>query len=123
LADETYAPETDAGFGTYMAATGEAVIRLEDRDGGRTLTVDGEIDVTNSGTLDEVLRRALHNALELVIDLRGLRFVDSSGIRSLVAGARHASANGCELVVRRPRSEAWRVLELTGLKSVLRFVD
>ena len=120
-ADPSQQPQGDTA--TYMAATDEAVIRLDSGDGSRTLSVDGEIDLTNSGTLDDLLRQAMENARRVVIDLRGLRFVDSSGIRSLAAGARFASANGCDLVVRRPRSEARRILELTGLERVLRFVD
>ena len=59
----------------------------------------------------------------IVIDLRGLSFLDSAGVHTLVAAHRSADRRGCALsLVRGPR-EVHRVFELTATDSLLAFED
>jgi anti-sigma B factor antagonist len=55
----------------------------------------------------------------LVIDLRGLTFIDSAGLRMLVVLDAHATAAGLELAVLCTEGSVRHVLRQTGLDGVL----
>jgi anti-sigma B factor antagonist len=90
----------------------DAVLRLE---------VDGEVDVSSApGLLDSILCAALaSDHRQVVIDLRHVTFVDSTGLGALIETHRRLSRNGSHLVIVRPSGLVRRLFEATGLDSVL----
>jgi anti-anti-sigma factor len=54
----------------------------------------------------------------LIIDLAGLEFIDSTGLRSLV-GFHQRDQSTTNIVYRNARGQVAEVLEVTGLRSVL----
>jgi anti-anti-sigma factor len=77
--------------------------------------VKGEIDLATAPHLDEVLSGL--SAPQLVIDLQGVDFIDSTGLHSLIkARARHDGGRRIRLVVRRP-SPVIRLLELADVTN------
>jgi anti-anti-sigma factor len=56
---------------------------------------------------------------ELVVDLRDVTFMDSTGIRLLLFAREHARRCGASLVIVRGPDEVMRVLELVGLDDQL----
>jgi anti-sigma B factor antagonist len=65
---------------------------------------------------EAVVRTALEHAPDgVVLDLAQLTFIDSSGLRALVALAKDADSRGTSLALRNLPRHAQRVLELTGL--------
>lgn len=85
-------------------------------DGTSCLAVQGEIDMATAPALKESLRR--HDG-DLVIDLSGVEFMDSTGVVALMQARQRANANGWRLVVEpAPRSgvrTAFRLLQAEGL--------
>jgi len=94
-----------------------------DRAGGRLLAApSGELDLATAPLLIAALRA--HDGCErVVIDLRGLSFMDSSGLRLLVSEHARAQAEGYELQLVRGGPEVARLLRLTRLDEQLPFVD
>jgi anti-anti-sigma factor len=89
-------------------------------DGDRPLTVRvrGEVDLATAPDLESAIRKVLDDAPRGVdLDLQNLTFIDSSGLRSLVAISKDASARGLPLALRNVPRHAQRVLELTGLDA------
>ena len=85
-------------------------------DGPRTVKVRGEVDLATAPELEAFVGRVLDDAPGgLVLDLAGLTFIDSSGLRALVALAKDAGGRGVALTLRNVPRHAQRVLELTGL--------
>lgn len=80
------------------------------------LHVSGELDLATAPGLSAAARDAIANgAGEIVFDLAGLEFMDSSGLRVLLE-----VANQVERVrVRNASNSARRVIESTGVDSVL----
>ena len=77
--------------------------------------VTGEIDLATAPHLEEVLSGL--SAPQLVIDLQGVDFIDSTGLHSLIkARARHDGGRRIRLVVRRP-SPVIRLLELADVTN------
>ena len=87
-----------------------------------TIAVCGELDITSVPVLDTQLRAAAREAVRVVLDLRSLEFVDSSGAALLVSTYRRMrQAGGRLLVVRGPFEVQW-LLELMRVDRELEFV-
>lgn len=82
--------------------------------------VAGELDVYSApGLRDVLLEVTLRPAPLVVVDLSGLRFMDSSGLGVLVAGWKRARDHGGRLAVAAlPARVAW-VFRRTGLDRAL----
>jgi anti-sigma B factor antagonist len=81
------------------------------------LHLAGEIDAASSGRLRAVLGERVDDDHDVVIDLAGVRFIDSSGLGVLVGALRRFEAAGHHLALRAPTASLQRVLEMTGLAS------
>jgi len=81
------------------------------------VTVVGEIDMSNVEMLRDRIEGALGGAERAVIDLSGVDYLDTRGVRLL---ASLADRSGLELaVVAPPGSITRQVLEITALDTVL----
>jgi anti-sigma B factor antagonist len=59
----------------------------------------------------------------VVIDLRQLTFMDSTGVAALVAADRYARRDGWSLAIVKGPPQVQRVLEICGLTEVLPLAD
>lgn len=86
-------------------------------EGTSTLVkVSGEVDVSNASELRDAIDAKLPEAAgELVVDLAGVPYIDSTGIGVLVGAAHRAAEAGASLVVARPQRNVARVLDLLGV--------
>lgn len=86
-----------------------------------TLAVTGEVDVSNASELrtqaDVVLADGFTG--ELVVDLSGVPYIDSTGIGVLVGAAHRAQEAGASLAVANPQKNVERVLGLLGVSADL----
>jgi anti-sigma B factor antagonist len=102
-------------------------ISTSDRDGRAVVVVRGELDLATAPELDAVVTERLDAGQDVVVDLRELAFMDSTGLRVLVAAhTRVAGADGGPsfLVVRPlPGAAIQRILAIAGVESVLDLVD
>jgi anti-anti-sigma factor len=103
----------------------EFAIAEEDRDGRAWLTLRGELDLATAPDLEHLVTERVDTGREVVVDLRGLEFMDSSGIRVLVAAHTRAGRNGTRLFVVRPQtgSAVAKIVEVSGLEGELNIVD
>ena len=80
----------------------------------------GELDIAAVDRVREQVDAALQLGPSiLVLDLRGVTFLDSTGLRMLFGAHAHARRRGVELSVRDGDPRVGRVLELSGAWSVL----
>jgi anti-sigma B factor antagonist len=77
------------------------------------LVVHGDIDIAAGPILDAALM-SLEATGSIVIDLGDVYFIDSSGLRSLLAASRAARARDATVVLRSLGPEVARLLQLTG---------
>lgn len=83
-----------------------------DRADTGSFVVVGEIDAHTAPCLIDACDACVG---DLVLDLSAVTFVDSSGLRSLLALRERAAANSAQLVLRDPATPVVRLLELAGL--------
>jgi anti-sigma B factor antagonist len=85
------------------------------------ISFSGEIDLSSADLVEAAVADALRSAdpHHLEVDLAGVRFIDSIGIRALLRSKGQASEEGCHLAVVNTPPMIYRVLELTGLVATL----
>jgi anti-sigma B factor antagonist len=94
---------------------------MPERDHVRVLPV-GELDIAATPLLDQTIRELRGSGFDyLIIDLRRLCFIDSSGLRLLLElnNAANADSHRLELVAGPP--EVQKVFEISGVLAVLPF--
>jgi anti-sigma B factor antagonist len=80
----------------------------------------GELDMATAPALRTALEAAANLSVErLVVTLRDVSFLDSTGLGALVHGWRLASEKGVTLTVREPSPTVRRILDITGLDHLL----
>ena len=76
----------------------------------------GEIDASTCGQLDEMLL-TLDSTVPVRVDLSGVTFMDSSGLRVLIAHHDSRADDRCLKIVN-PSQQVRRLLEITGLEEM-----
>lgn len=88
------------------------------------LELQGELDLSTTQQLEEELRRVeAASPAAVVLDLRGLRFLDSTGLRLIISADARARQNGRELILVRGPETVHRVFTITRLDERLQLVD
>jgi anti-anti-sigma factor len=91
-------------------------------DGGSlVLALSGELDLAGAPELSTALANAMEAGRELVVDLRELEFIDSSGLGALVRFNNAASAAGYQYSVIAGPPQVHRAFVLSGLDQALPF--
>lgn len=92
------------------------VLNVDTDPNGRTqvLSVRGEVDIATVGELDEKIA-ALDGDLGLVLDLTATDFMDSSGLRLIVATHERYAAGGKPFRIAVGPGPIVRLLDVTGL--------
>ncbi|MEV0254546.1 STAS domain-containing protein [Streptomyces sp. NPDC050732] len=86
---------------------------------GPLLEVAGELDYEHSSVLREQVERLLLSpGQQLVIDLSGLAFCDSTGISVLLAARQRAQDAGAETVLVAVPAQTLRIFAIVGLDQV-----
>jgi anti-anti-sigma factor len=97
---------------------------IENGDRAVRIALKGELDISSAGRIEEQLGSLQDQGPELLIlDLRELEFMDSTGLRLIVRADEAARANGTRFVVVRGPEPVQRVFEIVGLDSRLDMAD
>ena len=101
-------------FDTTLSSAGDALIALT-----------GELDLSGTPALDEEIDRLAdaRGVRRVVLDLRELEFMDSSGLRLVALAERRLTAAGRALVLVRGAETVQRVFAITRMEEHLHFVD
>jgi anti-anti-sigma factor len=98
-----------------------ALTRTATSSGTIRMSVTGEIDVSTVDRLRDALNLALNEpgVGRVLLDFEPLRFLDSSGIATLVGAYRAADERGIRLRIRGCNGTVRHILEVTGVYEVL----
>lgn len=88
------------------------------------VAVSGELDLASGPELETELERLTSPEVRLVIiDLRQLDFMDSTGLSIIVRAHQRMAGEGCEMGLVKGSQQVQRLLDLTGVADRLRLVD
>jgi anti-sigma B factor antagonist len=108
----------------FLRTVGTLTLRSQ-RDGGtHTISPSGELDLATAPGLEaELLRVEATDAETIVLDLSGLDFIDSTGIRLVVMADARSRADSDRLSLVRPSDGVFRVFVICGMADRLPFID
>lgn len=88
------------------------------------IALEGEIDLSSVADAEARIAAAeREDPTELVIDVRRVTFMDSSGLRVLLGAHQRAEENGRGFALVRGSESVDRLLKVTGLAGRLRLLD
>jgi stage II sporulation protein AA (anti-sigma F factor antagonist) len=89
-----------------------------------TIGLEGELDIATAPALEQLLREVERDRWPtVVLDLRNLSFIDSSGIRALLGANRRIGRLGGRMVLRHASRAVRRTLAAIGVDSILDLTD
>ena len=100
-----------------------AVEDVEAADGVHTLRPAGELDIGTAHRLERALLEDREPGDRVVLDLAGLEFIDSTGLRVIVHAVSAAERGRWELRLRHGPRAVRRVFEISGVLNALPFED
>ena len=99
-------------------------VTIEEQEGAIRVALSGELDISTAQQLEDDLKRVEAQRPELIVlDLRDLAFMDSTGLRLLILADQRAKEEGRRVAIGRGNEMIQRVLHLTRLDERLEIVD
>lgn len=86
------------------------------------IVLTGRLDLAGSAKIDLPFNAAAGSNRNILIDMSGVTFVASIGIRTLVLGAKTVQRRGGRLLLISPQADVEQVLEMTGVLDLLPIV-
>lgn len=97
------------------------------RGGDRVvLRLDGELDLASVPLLEDAVENATSadDAMtSIVLDLRGLEFIDSTGLRAILLQDKRSTERGQKLALVRGSEQVQRLMQMTRVDEHLRIID
>jgi anti-sigma B factor antagonist len=110
------------GRATELLELGQLTIRSEREGDMHTIALAGELDLDGADRVQLELERVeATDALLIVVDLSGLTFMDSTGVRLLTHAYARSRAGSDRLMLLRGSADVQRVFELCGVDDLLPF--
>ncbi|GAC1316178.1 MAG: hypothetical protein NVSMB25_01400 [Thermoleophilaceae bacterium] len=103
-----------------------AVLSLETYEQQEEIRIEigGELDLSSALTFDKALRRAeRHDPKTIVLDLRTLKFMDSTGLRVILSAHTRGRRCGRRLAILGASDTVRRIFSLAGVLGRLETID
>ena len=78
----------------------------------------GRLDTTTAPVLDKTINSDIEDTTNLVLDLKGLEYISSAGLRVLL-GAQKRMQKAGSMKLKNVREEVMDVFEMTGFAEIL----
>ena len=85
---------------------------------GATVLLEGRLDTTTAPALDKTINEDIADAKHLVLDLKGLEYISSAGLRVLLGAQKKLQRVG-SMKLLNVREEVMEVFEMTGFADIL----
>jgi len=93
-------------------------IKNADHEGVRIVSISGEVDLSTSPKVRDVLLECILGGADVVVDLSQVAYIDSSGVASLVEAFQNAKSRGSNFALAQVGETPMRVLQLARLDQV-----
>jgi anti-sigma B factor antagonist len=101
---------------------GRLSMQTKAHEGRHVVVLGGELDIASAPMLEATLEElCAADATEVTIDMAGVEFVDSMGLKAILRGQALCSQHGCEYSLTPAQRPARRVFEVTKLIDRLPF--
>jgi anti-sigma B factor antagonist len=101
----------------------ELNISVETHKRAAVVTVNGRIDSSNAAQLDNTLKQTLEENNNIVVELSGVEYMSSAGLRAIVAALREAKKKRGDVRIAAPSERVTEVFSLAGLTALFSSYD
>lgn len=117
-------PNRPALDAAQVRSLGQLTVRSEREGVVHAVRLEGELDVATAEAVERELEVVeAGDAESIIIDLSGLAFIDSTGLRVLIRAQQRSRADSNRLALLRGPRSVQRVFDIAGLSDRLPFVD
>ena len=85
------------------------------------IEIVGRLDTTTAPALDKTINEDIGETKNLILDLKGLEYISSAGLRVLLSTQKKMSKNGA-MIVKNVCAEIMEVFEITGFADILTII-
>ncbi|MFJ6088001.1 STAS domain-containing protein [Streptomyces sp. NPDC092369] len=103
----------------HSAPRGQLTLTTAASDGIRVITLNGEVDHDTAPALRHALTHHAADEPRVVVDMRGVRFLDSAGINALINGYHALNTAGGWLRLAGTPDAVMFVIKIVGLHTVI----
>ena len=97
---------------------------LREELGIKIITCQGRIDAEVSGRVKEQIQQLLdQGATQIVLDLKGVKLLDSSGLGAFVSSLRRAKERGGEIKLAGLRTEVRSIFDITRVSRLFHICE
>jgi len=83
------------------------------------LTLEGRLDTTTAGQLQDVLIPEFDTNKTIRLDFKGMEYVSSAGLRVVLQAEKTAKAKGGSMILCNVSADILEVFEMTGFSDLL----
>jgi anti-sigma B factor antagonist len=109
--------------GGFLAAPGNFDVNTHQQGTALVVAPQGEIDLATVDLVRQAVERERQPGQDMVLDLRAVGFMDTSGLRYVLELVEWAERDGFSVRIVRGPAAVQRVFEVSGLEPRLPFVD
>ena len=93
-------------------------IEMKKTDAQTVLEVSGRLDTTTAPVLDKTISEDIAANTNLILDLKGLEYISSAGLRVLLSAQKRMQKKG-SMKLKNVCEEVMEVFEMTGFADIL----
>ncbi len=93
--------------------------RRVDHEGAVCLVLSGELDLASIATLQAQFKAVAQREDDLVVDMGGLRYIDSSGAKALLDAQRLLARSKRRIVMANVQPMARRIIDVMGIEKAI----
>lgn len=98
-------------------------IAVKKNGGECVVTMGGRLDTTTAPELEKALAEVVDSADSIVLDMEGLAYVSSAGLRVLLGAQKKVNARKAAMVLKNVDDMVREVFEVTGFLDILTIED
>lgn len=96
------------------------MIEIKKTGAGTVIEICGRLDTTTAPALDKTIRENISESTNLTLELKGLEYISSAGLRVLLSAQKHMQKIG-SMKLTNVCEEVMEVFEMTGFADILEF--
>lgn len=93
-------------------------IEIKKMSGAAVIELSGRLDTTTAPVLEKNINESISESADLVLDLKGLEYISSAGLRVLLSAQKRMRKSG-SMKLKNVADAVMDILEMTGFADIL----
>lgn len=94
-------------------------INVNSEAGKLNLGLEGRLDTSTAGMLEDVLKDKIESVNEIIMDFSSLDYISSAGLRVILGTQKQINAKKGKLIIKNVNQIVMEIFEITGFVDIL----